>query len=175
MLVNDAVRCSGCCLRSRRNVIGPSSQQWGRFHHLLNDIDEELYVRTNIERDRDGYAPRDELFTGFDFPAALSGTLLKDYRAGFPSACVLFPNATLTLSTLRASGRKLGLITDGSVRMQSAKIECLALAPMFLTRSSSPMPKASANQTVKSSSTHRNVSASLRRRRSSWATILMSM
>src|SRR5690242_17624040 len=56
-----------------------------------------------------------------------------NYRAAFPSACLLFPDAAPTLLALRASGRKLGLITNGSVRMQSAKLACLALSPMFDT------------------------------------------
>ena len=112
-------------------------EQWERFGSFLKAVDREQYVQTLIERDRDGYAPRDELFTGmiaqFELPSALTETLLKDYRAGFPSACLLFPDAAETLSALRAAGRKLGLITNGSVRMQSAKLACLALSPLFDT------------------------------------------
>jgi len=111
--------------------------QWQRFDSILKAVDREQYVQNLIERDRDGYAPRDELFTGiiaqFELPGTLAETLLKDYRAGFPSACLLFPDAAQTLSALRAAGRKLGLITNGSVRMQSAKLECLALSPLFDT------------------------------------------
>jgi hypothetical protein len=62
-------------------------------------------------------------------PADLAG----DYRDGFPNSCVLFPDAAQTLSCLRTSGVKLGLITNGSIRMQSRKLECLALVPL-LTR-----------------------------------------
>jgi putative hydrolase of the HAD superfamily len=69
----------------------------------------------------------------FGLPSGLAETLLRDYRAGFPSACVLFPDAVQTLSSLRASGLKLGLITNGSVRMQSRKLECLELSSMFDT------------------------------------------
>jgi putative hydrolase of the HAD superfamily len=69
----------------------------------------------------------------FELPSGLAETLLSDYRAGFPSACLLFPDAARTLSCLRASGLKLGLITNGSVRMQSSKLEYLALSPMFDT------------------------------------------
>jgi putative hydrolase of the HAD superfamily len=69
----------------------------------------------------------------FELPSGLSETLLNDYRAGFPSACLLFPDASQTLSSLRASGLKLGLITNGSIRMQSRKLACLALSPMFHT------------------------------------------
>src|SRR5260221_13635000 len=78
---------NGTLLDRRRSFERFVREQWARFHHLLSGVDEAVYVQALIERDRDGYAPRDELFTGFDFPAALPGTLLKDYRAGFPSAC----------------------------------------------------------------------------------------
>jgi putative hydrolase of the HAD superfamily len=120
--------------RSFEQFVG---DQWQRFAHFLNAVDREEYVQTLIELDRDGYAPRAELFTGmiaqFGLPSGLAETLLNDYRAGFPSACLLFPDAAQTLSSLRESGLKLGLITNGSVRMQSAKLECLALSPMFDT------------------------------------------
>ena len=66
-------------------------------------------------------------------PPALSGTLLEDYRGGFPGSCLLFPDALQTLTALRTAGLKLGLITNGSVRMQSAKLKCLALEPAFDT------------------------------------------
>ena len=69
----------------------------------------------------------------FELPSGLADTLLSDYRAGFPSACLLFTDAAETLASLRASGLKLGLITNGSVRMQSRKLERLALEPMFDT------------------------------------------
>jgi putative hydrolase of the HAD superfamily len=111
--------------------------QWQRFAHWLHAVDREQYVETLIELDRDGYAPRRGLFNGmiaqFELPSGLGDTLLSDYRAGFPSACLLFPDAAQTLSSIRASGLKLGLITNGSVRMQSAKLSCLELSPMFDT------------------------------------------
>ena len=69
----------------------------------------------------------------FDLPSELGDTLLADYRAGFPGACSLFPDAARTLSSLRAGGFKLGLITNGSVRMQSGKLKCLSLEPAFDT------------------------------------------
>jgi putative hydrolase of the HAD superfamily len=127
----------GTLLDRRRSFEIFVREQWERFAHLINAIGREQYVRTLIERDGDGYAPRDELFTGIvahcGLPATMARTLLDDYRSGFPRACVLFPDAAQTLSSLRAAGLKLGLITNGSVRMQSAKLACLALSPMFDT------------------------------------------
>jgi putative hydrolase of the HAD superfamily len=124
----------GTLLDRRRSFNRFVRDQWQRFADI-QAVDREQYVQTLIELDRDGYAPRNELFTGmiaqFELPSGLAETLLNDYRARFPSACVLFPDAAQTLSSLRASGLKLGLITNGSVRMQSAKLECLALSPIF--------------------------------------------
>ena len=68
-----------------------------------------------------------------NLPPGLAEELLNDYRDGFPRACLLFPDAAQTLSSLRASHIKLGLITNGSVRMQSRKLECLALSRMLDT------------------------------------------
>lgn len=109
--------------------------QWERFSRALQSVDREQWVHTLIERDRDGYAPRKALFAGtlarFELPLDLAETLLEDYRVGFPSACVLFPDAAPTLLSLRAAGLKLGLITNGSARMQNSKLRCLGLAHIF--------------------------------------------
>ena len=127
----------GTLLDRRRSFERFVRDQWERFAHSLQTVDPEQYVHTLVELDHDGYGPRKELFTGmiarFELPAGLAETLLSDYRAGFPSACVLFSDAAQTLSSLRASGLKLGLITNGSVRMQSRKLEYLALSPRFDT------------------------------------------
>jgi putative hydrolase of the HAD superfamily len=127
----------GTLLDRRRSFERFVRDQWERFAHVLRTVDSEQYVQTLIELDGDGYAPRKELFIGiiaqFGLPSGLADTLLKDYRAGFPSACVLFPDAIQTLASLRASGLKLGLITNGSVQMQSRKLECLALSSRFDT------------------------------------------
>ncbi len=127
----------GTLLDRRRSFEQFVRGQWERFFHALGAVDRGQYVQTVIQLDRDGYAPRDGLFSGamaqFGLPSDLAETLLSDYRAGFPSACVLFPDANHTLAVLRASGFKLGLITNGSVPMQSRKVECLALATAFDT------------------------------------------
>ena len=111
--------------------------QWKRFAHCLGTAEQEQYVHTLIDLDRDGYAPRKSLFAGvitrFTLSSGVAEILLNDYRAGFPNACVLFPDAAQTLSRLRSSGLKLGLITNGSIGMQSRKLQCLALSPFFDT------------------------------------------
>jgi putative hydrolase of the HAD superfamily len=73
------------------------------------------------------------LTTRFDLPTDLADRLLTDYRARFPGACRLFPDVLKTLSSMRASGLKIGLITNGSFRMQSRKLESVALGSAFDT------------------------------------------
>ena len=125
----------GTLLDRRRSFEAFVRDQWRRFISRVGNVDEEQYIQTLIQLDRDGYAPRQTLFSDlaakFDLPRDLAVTLLTDYRAGFPSACVLFSDVIDTLATLRASGLKLGLITNGSARMQSRKLDALALAKMF--------------------------------------------
>jgi putative hydrolase of the HAD superfamily len=105
--------------------------QWERFAHCLGTADQAQYVQALVELDRDGYAPRQSLFTGvvtrFKPPSGVADDLLNDCRSGFPNACVLFPDAAQTLSCLRTSGLKLGMITNGSVRMQSRKLQWQAV------------------------------------------------
>lgn len=126
----------GTLLDRRRSFERFVRDQWERFA-VCQTADQEQYVQSLIELDRDGYAPRKSLFTSviarFAIPSNVADTLLDDYRTGFPNACVLFPDAAQTLSCLRTSGLKLGLITNGSIRMQSRKLQCLTLAPMFDT------------------------------------------
>jgi putative hydrolase of the HAD superfamily len=125
----------GTLLDRRRSFDRFIRDQRGRFPDFLRDIDEEDYVQTLVDLDADGYAPRKDLFTGmvarFELPSHLADTLLSDYRAGFPQACLLFPDTAQTLATIRASGLKMGLITNGSIRMQSRKLDCLALTSVF--------------------------------------------
>jgi len=111
--------------------------QWTRLPLVRASVGQAQYVQAVIEQDRDGYAPRRALFAGaltqLGLPTTQSDTLLEDYRAGFPSGCLLFPDAAQTLTALRAAGFKLGVITNGSMRMQSAKLQCLALESAFDT------------------------------------------
>jgi putative hydrolase of the HAD superfamily len=125
----------GTLLDRRRSFEQFSRDQWQRFAQSLAAVDPDLYLQVLVELDSDGYAPRDRLFAGavarFGLAIELADELLRDYRGGFPGACVLFPDAVGTLMSLRASGLKLGLVTNGSAGMQSRKIECLRLSAMF--------------------------------------------
>jgi putative hydrolase of the HAD superfamily len=73
----------GTLLDRRRSFERFVRDQWQRFADCLRAVDREQYVQSLIELDRDGYAPRRELFTGliaqFELPSGLAETLLNDY------------------------------------------------------------------------------------------------
>lgn len=125
----------GTLLDRRRSFELFVRDQWQRFPAVTQAVDEDEYVSILVELDGDGDRPRSELFSRvvarFALPHSLAGTLLSDYRSGFPNACRLFPDARRVLSRLRSSGLKLGLITNGSVRMQNGKVQSLGLASTF--------------------------------------------
>ena len=87
----------GTLLDRRRSFERFVRDQRERFAHSLQTVDQDQYVQTLIERDRDGYGPRKGLFGGtiaqVEIASGLAETLLSDYRAGFPSACLLFTDA----------------------------------------------------------------------------------
>src|SRR5438874_2734047 len=95
----------GTLLDRRRSFERFIRDQWSRFARCLGSVNPEQYLQILVGLDRDGYGPRRELFARtiaqFDLPASLAETLLNDYRAGFPTACVLFPDSVQTLSRLR--------------------------------------------------------------------------
>ena len=82
----------GTLLDRRRSFELFVRKQRERFVSSLGVVDSDRYVQTLVRLDRDGYGPREELFTGlvseFDLPPPLATDLLVDYRAGFPSACL---------------------------------------------------------------------------------------
>ena len=54
----------GTLLDRRRSFERFVRVQWERFAGVLDAVDQEHYVQVLIERDRDGYTPRKELFGG---------------------------------------------------------------------------------------------------------------
>ncbi len=127
----------GTLLDRRRSFERFVRNQWERFAYCLSTVDQELYVETLIALDGDGHGPRRSLFAGvvtrFSLQYGIADMLLSDYRARFPDACLLFADTAETLACLCAVGLKIGLITNGSVRMQSRKLQSLDLSRWFDT------------------------------------------
>lgn len=94
------------------------------------------YIR---QADRNGYRKKrelyEELFRELKMKHADTTVqqLLDYWFATFSECTVLMEDATEVLTELRARGFKLGLITNGSVRSQCAKIDQVSLRPFFDT------------------------------------------
>jgi putative hydrolase of the HAD superfamily len=97
----------------------------------LPTITREAYLDVALRVDRNGTAPRSESFVELGrelgLSAELTERLLSDYKAGFPTTCQLFAGVHELLASLRAQGLALGLITNGSVSMQTQKLEAVSL------------------------------------------------
>jgi FMN phosphatase YigB (HAD superfamily) len=92
----------GTLLDRRRSFELFVRKQRERFVSSLGVVDSDRYVQTLVRLDRDGYGPREELFTGlvseFDLPPPLATDLLVDYRAGFRAPAWKFSTSIRSLT-----------------------------------------------------------------------------
>jgi putative hydrolase of the HAD superfamily len=127
----------GTLLNRKGSLPGFFRQQWERYSPLLSGTPCPEYVEVAIRFDENGYAPRQDVFTKlvdrFSLPKGLEEELLADFYSRYPKSCRLYADSLTTLSSLRQSGLRLGLITNGSVMTQAAKVECLVLTDAFDT------------------------------------------
>ena len=86
--------------------------------------------------DRQGYRPKEALFSSLKVEFALehaSEASLKAFRQHMANTPHAFSDALETLSTLKARGYALGIVTNGRTLQQLAKIRSAALEPFFDT------------------------------------------
>ena len=92
-----------------------------KLHHLPF----EKYRDRFIELDEHGYADKQKVFqtliTEFAIPITVE-ELVADFRLNSWKNCKTFPGAAKVLGQLRSRGYKLGIVTNGSVELQQAKL-----------------------------------------------------
>jgi putative hydrolase of the HAD superfamily len=116
-------------------VRGLFAEQHRAFESRLGGIDEERFVERLLELDDHGHADKRATYgilvreLGLD--PALGERLVEHYREIYSRFGGPFPDALPTLAALRARGLSLGLITNGRVDTQAAKVERLGLAPFL--------------------------------------------
>ena len=95
------------------------------------------YMDRLIELDAHGHGDKRQVFrmleSEFRMPPGTGRRLLDDYETHFPHIAVPFPKAHQTLASLRDSGIKLGLATNGPITSQQPKIDGLGIAGYFGT------------------------------------------
>ncbi len=111
--------------------------QYSRRAHLLGGASLHRFIETFVARDANGSVRRDivypRLIADFGGDATSAPLFVADYVDGFGAYCRppadLFP----TLATLRAAGFRLGVITNGEVRIQEHTLTGLGLTEAFDT------------------------------------------
>ncbi len=110
-------------------------EQYVHFAAALSHIPRETYVQRVMELDAHGYVERTivygEAAREFGLPGDMVERMVAHFWETFPSFCQSFPEVPSTLLYLRANGIQLGIITNGSVRMQESKIHKLGFADLF--------------------------------------------
>ena len=104
-------------------------EQHARYN--LGHVPFQAYLDRFIELDDHGYAEKQMVFRvligEFSVPAT-TGELVADFRRNAWKNCRMFPGALDVLRQLRRRGYKLGIITNGSVESQAAKLHESGLA-----------------------------------------------
>jgi putative hydrolase of the HAD superfamily len=113
-----------------------AEEQFEAFQAELR-VDKDTFLDHLIKLDGHGHNRRPHLHHALaevlGFGTDVANRLDEYFRSHYPDHCRLSPDTLETLGSLRASGRKLGLITNGPTQWQSRKIECMGLAPLFDT------------------------------------------
>jgi putative hydrolase of the HAD superfamily len=110
-------------------------RQYTCFHAALEHIPRDTYIQRAIQLDAHGYVDKTvvyrDLVSEFTLPDALMQNLLAHFLETYSTLCRCFPEVPSALAALRANGVKLGMITNGSVRVQESKILQLGFADLF--------------------------------------------
>ncbi len=109
--------------------------QYQAFAPALRAIPRDVFVRRVVELDEHGYVEKALVYRAvaseFALPETLAESLLAHFQDTYASFSRCFPEVPAALANLRARSVKLGIITNGSTRMQEDKIRELGIAELF--------------------------------------------
>lgn len=106
--------------------------QWQRVRaEVSSGQTEAMFVARLLALDNKGYANKTEVYERivleFMLPLGLAAELENDFRENYGRSVETFPDTLATLSSLKGKGYGLGIITNGTSRVQQAKIESTGL------------------------------------------------
>jgi len=117
-------------------IIRTAERQFDTFRTELG-IDKRMFMQRLVELDDHGHNRTARLHHALaeelGFAADLADRLEEFFRYHYPGQCRIPKDSIDTLATLRASGKKLGIITNGPTKWQSRKIDCMGIASLFDT------------------------------------------
>ena len=102
--------------------------QWLRVRAEVSpDRPEAAFFARLLALDNKGYANKTEMYERivqeFMLPPSRARELEHDFRENYARSVATFPDTLATLSSLRRKGYVLGIITNGTARVQQAKID----------------------------------------------------
>jgi len=110
-------------------------EQVDTFYGRFGDADRGALVSRLLALDDHGYARRADVYrtllAGMEVDAALAADLEAHFWDCYCRHCAFPEDAADTLRQLRASGRKLALVTNGPICWQSRKLRTLGLEDYF--------------------------------------------
>ena len=110
-------------------------EQFDTFRVRLPQIDRDRFVARTLELDDHGYARRADVYrtllAGMQIDSALASDLEADFWDCYCRHCDFPEDAAATLETLRSSGKRLAVVTNGPVEWQSRKLHTLGLSGYF--------------------------------------------
>jgi putative hydrolase of the HAD superfamily len=106
-----------------------------RFAATFSDIPREVYLARVLDLDAHGHGDKtaayQQVVSDFALPGSLAAALTADFWDRYHSFCRGFPDVLPVLKELRERGLKLGVITNGVVRIQEPVIRHLGLADLL--------------------------------------------
>lgn len=103
-----------------------------RFAAAFSDIPRDVYVARVLDLDTHGHGDKGAVYrqvvAEFALPSSLAGVLTSDFWNNYHSFCRSLPDVLPTLRELHRRGLKLGVITNGAVRIQEPMIVRLEIA-----------------------------------------------
>jgi putative hydrolase of the HAD superfamily len=110
-------------------------EQHQQFRSALGKVSSGIYVARMLELDAHGHGDKGAAYQRaaieFDLPEDLAVNLVADFWSRYHSLCRCFPEVLPVLAELRDHGLKLGIVTNGAVRIQEPAIQRLGLASLM--------------------------------------------
>lgn len=107
----------------------------GRHPELFAGADIADYINEALALDENGTVDRQVFYTRvearFGLPAGAASLLRADFEAHYPEWCIPFRDVIPALAALKSRGLTLGVVTNGSVRIQTRKIDGLGIRPFL--------------------------------------------
>ena len=109
--------------------------QFVDFQTELQGLSQSTFIERILELDDHGYGDKFELYQKvtqeWGLHPGLAERLVRHFWRSYDENCQPDADTLSTLQSLRAHGRKVGVITNGTTERQRKKLECLGLFPFL--------------------------------------------